>query len=292
MKQGKRILILLIILFAIIGVIICILLNIDKIKRYIGVIETISISGDYKTVYTVGDVIDTSKLNVTAIYSNGKTKEVTNYNTSGFSSVKEGSGKIRVTYKNFEASYGYIVNKIAENEYTEAKYFQYIENEEGNIEILGLKFDNIDFKAMYNYEYKDNPSIICYVENKELEVIRIPPKINDKEVVSVSLVKNRENIQYYIEDKLSKRDILSTAQIEIYGIKSIVYSENITSVLGNKTVVLGSLKNAIIPKNVENIGDYAFYGTNGVINVEGKKGEKDFKSLGLLWQGFSEVIYE
>ncbi|MBR3844682.1 MAG: SH3 domain-containing protein [Clostridia bacterium] len=72
--------------------------------------------------YTVGDTLNTDGMKVTALYSDGTSKEITNgYSINEFSSAVPGSCKVYVTYQTKSAEFTVTVNKKAVD-YTPGNY--------------------------------------------------------------------------------------------------------------------------------------------------------------------------
>ena len=63
-----------------------------------------------KTVYNIGDTLNTAGMVVTATYSDGTTAAVTGYTTSGFSSTTAGQKTVIVTYQSKTATFTVTVN--------------------------------------------------------------------------------------------------------------------------------------------------------------------------------------
>jgi hypothetical protein len=63
-----------------------------------------------KTVYTIGEQLNTAGMMVTASYSDGTEAAVTGYTTSGFSSTTAGDKTVTVTYKGMTATFIVTVN--------------------------------------------------------------------------------------------------------------------------------------------------------------------------------------
>ena len=71
------------------------------------VLDRIELSGDVKTEYVKGEMLDLSKLTVTAVYSDGKTEKIPagNYTVSGYDPSKVGEQTVTVTYGGKTASF-------------------------------------------------------------------------------------------------------------------------------------------------------------------------------------------
>ncbi|MDD5890277.1 MAG: bacterial Ig-like domain-containing protein [Ruminococcus sp.] len=75
----------------------------------------ISVSGNYKRTYIVGQKFSKKGLKVTGYYSNGKAYNITNYKVKGFSSKKVGKKYIEVSYGGKKAYFAVTVkaNKVS-----------------------------------------------------------------------------------------------------------------------------------------------------------------------------------
>ena len=78
-------------------------------------LDRIELSGDVKTEYVKGEMLDLSKLTVTAVYSDGKTATIPagNYTVSGYDSSKVGEQTVTVTYGGKTASFKVTVKEKA-----------------------------------------------------------------------------------------------------------------------------------------------------------------------------------
>jgi len=65
-----------------------------------------------KTVYAVGEPLDTTGMVVTATYSDGKIVEVTDYTTDGFDSATAGTQTVTVTYQGKDGNFTVTVNRL------------------------------------------------------------------------------------------------------------------------------------------------------------------------------------
>jgi len=65
-----------------------------------------------KTVYAVGEALDTTGMVVMATYSDGSTVEVADYTTDGFDSATAGAQTVTVTYQGKEGNFTVTVNRL------------------------------------------------------------------------------------------------------------------------------------------------------------------------------------
>ncbi len=68
-------------------------------KAAAATLRGLELKGPAKTAYTVGEAMDLTGLTVTALYSDGTSRTVTDYTVSGFSSAKAGSVQVSVIYQ-------------------------------------------------------------------------------------------------------------------------------------------------------------------------------------------------
>ena len=79
-----------------------------------GVLTGIEVDPPDKTVYKVGDKLDTKGMSVTACYESGRKKTVTDYSLSTFDSSAPGVKTIKVTYRNMTGEFLVTVEKQAD----------------------------------------------------------------------------------------------------------------------------------------------------------------------------------
>lgn len=79
-------------------------------------LKSITLEGNYKTEYNVGEELDLTGLIVRGQYSDGSTKVITNYKVSSVDMSTAGTKRVTITYINKMAYYEITVNKPAEKQ--------------------------------------------------------------------------------------------------------------------------------------------------------------------------------
>lgn len=121
----------------------------------------ISVSGNYKKTYVVGQKFSKKGLKVTGYYSNGKAYNITNYKVKGFSSKKVGKKYIEVSYGGKKAYFTVTVkaNKVSSliisslPKKTTYKVGQSINKKEL---VIYARYNNGSMKKVTNYKLSYN----------------------------------------------------------------------------------------------------------------------------------------
>lgn len=78
--------------------------------------------------------------------------------------------------------------EITAPEYADESIFNYTVNDDGNVEIKGFNFDNMDYEFIDNYSEVYSYGNIMKIKN--LPILKIPETIEGKKVVKVSMANN------------------------------------------------------------------------------------------------------
>ena len=179
---------------------------------------------------------------------------------------------------------------FSENQYVvDESCFNYVINDNNEVEIIGLNFNNIDYEV--------TKALGIYAGRKAVKwnigTLVIPSQIQGKNITKISFVNN-----------LTKGIITaSDGKIVLQGINKIKYPSTL-KVLGSTSIVFEDINTINLPEGLTEIGNQAFFCTNkvksitipssvkilgemlfkawnrnAIINIEGKDSESDFETI-------------
>lgn len=193
----------------------------------------------------------------------------------------EGEWPFKVTYN--DSGRSYIVNKYGKvesrdnSEQASNIKWIYEENEDGNIEIIGI--DLSEYKDCYTYSLHpkfDYLSTGVLDVSLGIQTLEVPTKIEEKEVVSFELS--------------SFGDFSLLAEVHIRGVKTINFADGIETVRsGGKHVDISDLENVKLPANLKNL-DSIFAGSK-LTNINLPNTVTGIESMGTCFESTTTVNF-
>ncbi len=212
---------------------------------------------DYlKDKQIVESIVDTDTQTITDVLTYGYIEKITNNTLTGKGNVASGdiyyisNGDLYYKDANQESTNlgELFIGKDKDNK-QDLKWI-YHENEEGNMVITGI--DLSDFSYEDQYYFID--------VNLNRETLIVPSQLEGKKVVSLS---------FYLQDFIlpaKPENRFEWEFVTISGAKKIVYGDTIEKI-ENMGVYFRDIKTLEFPKNLKEIGDYAFYKCNSLNSV-------------------------
>ncbi len=215
--------------------------NIGELKRYASIHTDIKLSSIDVEEEEIKYVVDVTKLITKSTTGKGtiETGDVYYISNGNLYYMAENQAKTML---------GNVFYEEINNE--EASWFNYNENTDGKIEIIGFNFNHIDYektKALGIYVGQDAVKI-------NVDKLVIPTKIEGKEVVKVSFTTHISNEKLFMQ---------STGIIQ--GIKQIVYPSTVKEL--GASCIFEDVETIQLPDSLETILENAFYGTQKVQEI-------------------------
>lgn len=233
------------------------------------ILKEIKIEGEPVTEFYVGDEFNIGTIKVSAVYSNNKTEEITDYNidSSKVDSTKEGAYQITITYKNVFTTYtiNYVNDPVTTLELKSAKT-DFVVGEEftvGDLEVIGKRNHRGDV-TITDYEIDSSK-----VKKDEAGVYEITVKYGDvstKYNVNYKIVK--DGFELVLND--SKDGYIANA-IEGYDYPNYVtipseYNDLPVTVIGDMKALKATYVK--IPSSVTVVKEEAFMGNKYIAMVD------------------------
>ena len=154
--------------------------------------------------------------------------------------------KISVVFSNSDIEVA--IGEVEIQETADENIFNYRENSEGKIEIIGFNFDNMEIEdcIVNDSIYQENQKGINI---KNMPKLIIPNKIEEKDVVSVQFSENIRN------------GSINYQELEIItGITEIIYPKTVKEISGKRYKILNDVQKITLQEGLETLSSYAFFG--------------------------------
>lgn len=241
---------------------------------------------------TFDELISTVK---TKIEEKSYVESVTQKKVSSYVVLEAQTDLNIVSVKFSENGIEIVEGTVEPSEEVSADIFNYTINADGDVEIIGFNFDNM--------EYEETRTEDVYLEEKivikNMETLSFPSAIDGKNVVAIKLDTHILNGEvesgFYtpfegeginngfltgIKEVIYPSTVKSIERgIVLSDVEKITLSEGLESIGDRAFYSWSSVGNITIPSSVTNVGELIFCGCNSVtINVEGKDSIEDFLS--------------
>jgi hypothetical protein len=210
-----------------------------------------------KTLYSVGDAIDKTGLNMTATYDDGSTADVTsNSEISGFDTSSAGTKTVRVTYMGITKTYNIVVTGtvsvtgITVTDYTRS-YLEFAAFD-NNLTVYASFSDGTVKQLDSGYEISGfdssksgvNKVTVTYMDKKATFDVIIIPVNNAANILGITATLVGSN-EYIIGAPQFDRSSISVTAINSDGTEEVIDDYSIsgfeTSVAGSKTITISYL---------------------------------------------------